>query len=316
MLRGPKSWIADKIVGWLTKERPADGYLLCDFDRLRFEIRPADVILIEGRSRVSEVIKTITQSPWSHSALYLGRLSEIEDPRLRKWIREHYDGDDNRQLILEAELGAGTMVAPLDRYRHDHLRICRPRTLSPADTQRVIAYAVGHLGWGYDLRQLLDLARFLFPWSVLPRRWRSSLFQHNAGGPTRTVCSSLLASAFASVHYPIRPVIRHTENGELRLFKRNFRLFTPSDFDYSPYFDIIKYPFLDLDEVSLYRRLPWNEEGVVCNDPYDCFPAVEPQLPAEEAGSATAGAPRRRGLRAAINLIAGGRARRGARDAV
>ncbi len=308
MVRRPKTWLADTITGWLTREQPAGGSLLCDFDRIRFEIRPADVLLVEGRSRVSDVIKTITQSPWSHSALYLGRPSDITDPRIRSQVRDFYDGDDHEQLILEALLGQGTVIAPLSRYRQDHVRICRPKGLSPADAQEIIAFAVHHLGWEYDLRQLLDLARFLLPWSVLPRRWRSSLFQHSAGGPTRTVCSSLLASAFASVHYPIRPVIQRTEAGDLRLYRRNFRLLTPSDFDYSPYFDIIKYPYLGFDDVALYRRLPWDEEGVVCNDSQDCW--LPPEAATEGGRARPSGqepanersAPRR-GSPAAVNLL-------------
>jgi len=38
---------------------------------------------------------------------------------------------------------------------------------------------------------------------------------------------------------------------------------TPKDFDYSPYFEIIKHPYLGLDDVAAYRALPWNEEGAI-----------------------------------------------------
>ena len=37
----------------------------------------------------------------------------------------------------------------------------------------------------------------------------------------------------------------------------NPNLCTPSDFDYSPYFDIIKYPFLDFHHHAEQRLLPW-----------------------------------------------------------
>ena len=142
-----------------------------------------------------------------------------------------------------------------------------------------------HLGCDYDVRQLLDLARFIFPYGIVPRRWRSSLFQHNAGTPTRTVCSSLIAAAFSSVHFPILPVISHNEDGSVTLYKRNFRLYTPSDFDYSPYFDIIKYAYMGLEDMEIYRKLPWDTQGIVCNSEDDCFlpedlaPAVETGLP-------------------------------------
>lgn len=269
MVRKLKAWLMNHVVQWLVKERPPPGTILCDYDRLIFEIRLGDVLLVEGRSRVSDVIKNITQSPWSHSALYIGRLAEIAEPDLNAAIRRYYNGDPSEQLILEAHLGHGTIIRPLSVYRHDNLRICRPRDLSPGDARRVIAYALDHLGWDYDLRQLLDLARFLLPYGILPRRWRSSLFEYNAGRPTRTLCSSLLAAAFASVRYPIRPIIHRSEDNQVRLYHRNVRLYTPSDFDYSPYFEIIKYPYLGSDELALYRQLPWDENGIVVNDEND-----------------------------------------------
>lgn len=268
---GITRWIQRKLVGWLNNEKEPDDTLLSNFSQLRYEIRPGDVVLVEGRSRVSEVIKTITLSRWSHSALYIGKLYDIEDSELREFVSEHYSGDPGEQLIIEALLGKGTIVTPLSKYESYHLRICRAKGLHPDDAHMVIAHAIMHLGADYDVRQLLDLARFLFPWSLLPRRWHSSLFEHNAGIPTRTVCSSMLATAFASVHYPVLPVIKRDHTGQLRFFKRNYRLFTPSDFDYSPYFEIIKYPLLSLNELALYRHLPWNQDGQICNDNDDCY---------------------------------------------
>ncbi len=258
-------WLYDKATHWLKKEDPPSPIPLCDFNRLGFELRTGDVILVEGRSRVSEVIKLITQSPWSHSILYVGRLYDIKDPDLRAVISYHYDGDPEDQLIIEAMIGRGTIVSSLKNYKHDHLRICRPAGLSPIDAEAVVGYAVKQLGWDYDVRQILDLARFFFPWSFLPRRWRSSLFQHNAGKPTRTVCSTLLAEAFNAVDFPILPFIDRADDGSVRFRKRNPRLFAPRDFDYSPYFSIIKYPYLGINDVGVYHRLPWTE-GDLYND--------------------------------------------------
>jgi hypothetical protein len=185
-----------------------------------------------------------------------------------------YQGDLNEQLLVEALLGEGTIITPVSKYRRDHLRICRPTGLEPEDAHKVVAHAIRHIGIDYDIRHLLDLARFFFPWGFLPRRWRSSLFEHNAGMPTRTVCSSLLASAFNRVNFPILPFIDRDDDGSLRFFKRNPRLFTPKDFDYSPYFDIIKYPFLGLDDLGVYRRLPWCDEEILYNDDERAFAAA------------------------------------------
>ncbi len=274
--------LGQAIARWLTHEPkpPDDSVLLLNFDRLCYEIRPGDVILVEGRSRVSNVIKQITQSPWTHAALYIGRLYDIDDPELRRQIETHIDTTPETQLIIETLLGEGTVVYPLDKYRREHLRICRPSGLAPADAREVIAYTIRRLGTGYDMRQLFDLARFLLPWGILPRRWRSTLFRHNAGDATRTVCSTMLAEAFQSVRFPVLPFAERVEEQRIHLHQRNPKLVSPRDFDYSPYFDIIKYPLFGLDDVAVYRRLPWRDTDVICNDLNDCFrkvPTAEPE---------------------------------------
>jgi hypothetical protein len=35
-------------------------------------LRPCDVLLVEGNSRISTAIKYLTQSTWSHAPLYVG----------------------------------------------------------------------------------------------------------------------------------------------------------------------------------------------------------------------------------------------------
>ncbi|HKK23091.1 MAG TPA: hypothetical protein VJ947_05340, partial [Pseudohaliea sp.] len=39
---------------------------------------------------------------------------------------------------------------------------------------------------------------------------------------------------------------KRMEGGRLVLYRRNPKLCVPADFDYSPYFSIVKYPYLDL----------------------------------------------------------------------
>lgn len=41
-------------------------------EQLLANLRPADVLLVEGNTRISTVIKYLTQSNWSHAALYIG----------------------------------------------------------------------------------------------------------------------------------------------------------------------------------------------------------------------------------------------------
>ena len=252
------NWMRGAVVKWLKHKRPLPHTPLSDFERIRHELKPCDILLVEGRSRVSDVIKVITQSSWSHAALYIGKLHDIEDPLLREDIGRHYRGNPDRQLIIESELGVGTVVRPLTVYRGEHLRICRPRGLGHSDAQKAIAYAIGRLGTAYDVRQILDLARFLLPWSIMPRRWRSSLFTAAPGESTHTVCSTMIAEAFGTIQFPILPLVKRVRDGRVQLFMRNPKLCTPSDFDYSPYFDIIKYPFLDFQSHAEQRLLPWH----------------------------------------------------------
>lgn len=289
---GLKDWIFSRISNWLTAERAPEGLPMYDFERMAYELRPGDALLAEGRTRVGSVIKTISESPWTHSALYIGRFHDIEDPELRKILVYHYDGNPSTQLLVEAVMGKGTILTPLDTYRDCHMRICRPTGLAPQDAQKVIGFAIRKLGSDYDVRQLLDLARFLFPYALIPHSWRSVLFQHNAGGPTRTVCSTLMAEAFASVNFPILPIVEQDAQGHLTFYKRNPRLFAPRDFDYSPYFDIIKYPFVAVTAAA-YKNLPWEEDGVYCNREGDCYTVASP-APAQASEPA----------RTRINLLA------------
>lgn len=254
------STVGNFLVKWLTKEPEPDSFPLCDFERIRYEVRPCDVLLIEGRSRVSDVIRFVTQSAWTHAALYIGRIHDIEDPELRAKAAESFNGSPDTQLILEGVLGKGTVITPINEYENEHIRICRPRGLSPNDAQHIIGYAINKLGYEYDLRHIFDLFRFLLPWTIMPRRWRSTLFSEKSGKTMRTVCSTMIAEAFSSVDFPILPHVKeHRETG-IELVHRNPGLYTPRDFDYSPYFEIIKYPFIEFDNQAAYRKLPWSKE--------------------------------------------------------
>ena len=111
------NWIRNGVVSWLKHQKPLPHTPLSDFERIRHEVKPCDVILVEGRSRVSEVIKLITQSSWSHAALYIGRLHDIEDPLLKDTLRRHYVGTADKQLIIESELGLGTIAVSYTHLR-------------------------------------------------------------------------------------------------------------------------------------------------------------------------------------------------------
>ncbi len=267
-------WLRKRFTRWLAQEMGSNASPLCDFERLRRVVRPGDVVLVEGSTRLSVFIKNITQSQWTHSALYVGYLHEIEDEGIRWHIRRFYDGDLSEPLLIEGLIGQGIIIAPLSRYRSAHLRVCQPRGLSSDDAYKVIGFAVRHLGVEYDVRQLFDLARLMSPYGVLPRYWRSSLFDVRADISSRTICSTLIAAAFESVNFPVLPVARRGDDGNLRLYPRNARLCIPRDFDYSPYFDVVKSALPVLDDVGVYRHLPWDSSGAICNNENDCVVPV------------------------------------------
>ena len=71
------AWLRDKVYGLaaraLTKPRGSYNLVLPNnLENLRRVVRKGDVILVDGEQRVSEVIKYLTQSSWSHVALYIG----------------------------------------------------------------------------------------------------------------------------------------------------------------------------------------------------------------------------------------------------
>jgi hypothetical protein len=253
-------WVIKKFSKYLLKTSPSRRGYLCDFTHIQQEVQMCDVLLIEGRSHISELIRSITQSPWTHAVLYIGHPDEIEDPQLREMAKRLSEKFSSTQLIIESDVGIGTVISPLEKYFGEHIRILRPMGLGKENRQKVIDFALHRLGTHYNIRHVFDLARFVVPWSIFPRRWRSSLFQHNALKPTQEICSSMIASAFASVSFPVLPLVREDERKKLELVNRNPKLFTPSDFDYSPYFAVIKYPILPYS-----ADLPWRH-GVMSDE--------------------------------------------------
>src|ERR1700761_6652239 len=65
--------VGKMIAGYLQKEVPGyEPFTPSDPEHLRGIIMPGDVLLVEGNNRVSGIIKYLTQSTWSHAALFVG----------------------------------------------------------------------------------------------------------------------------------------------------------------------------------------------------------------------------------------------------
>ena len=250
--------LADRLGRYLARKltEPAPGskpFTHANVAALRRVLQPGDVLLVEGNSRVSVAIKYLTQSTWSHAALYVGNALGQVTP------------DGEPLSLIEANLGEGCIAAPLSKYELYNTRICRANGLSPQDRARVIDFMAQSLGKSYDMKNIMDLLRYFMPTPPVPVRWRRRLLSFGSGDPTRAICSSLIAQAFGRIRYPILPVITREfradrlarlQRSEI-LHIRHHSLYAPRDFDLSPYFHVVK-PTLEAG--FDYRRLTWSDQ--------------------------------------------------------
>jgi len=232
-----------------------EPYTPSDPETLLRTLEPGDILLVEGNQKISAAIKYLTQSTWSHSALYIG--DSLPEPG---------DGSERPRLV-EVNLGAGCVAVPLSKYQTYNTRICRAHGLSPEDRNQVVDFMIDRLGLKYDMKNIFDMLRYFFPTPPMPVRWRRRALAFGSGDPTRAICSSLIAQAYETIRYPILPEITRApgrasaqSNYSRReiLQIRHHSLYTPRDFDLSPYFRIVK-PTLEYG--FNYKDVIWAEES-------------------------------------------------------
>jgi hypothetical protein len=252
-------WVGKRLAHFLMK--PIEDFMPVTTSRagaLAAALRPADILLVEGNTRIATAIKYLTQSTWSHSALYVGPIAG----------RHSHDGEPH--VLVEADVERGVISSPLSKYASMHVRICRPVGLSFDEITKVTNFTVEQIGHEYDLRNFFDLVRYLLPTPPVPSRFRRRMIALGSGQPTRAICSTLIAQAFQQINYPILPNISadrrainppaSEDQREEILHIRNFALYTPRDFDVSPYFLIVK---PTLEEGFDFRKLSWMDNACV-----------------------------------------------------
>jgi hypothetical protein len=257
-----RRWLKDRLVDFLNQ--PVAHYEWRgrnDVEALLRHVRKGDVLLVEGAQRISRVIKLMTHSTWSHSALYIGdellqRGGELRERALEAW------GDDARHMMVEA-LMDGVVAEPVTKYVHLNVRLCRPHRLRPEHLKVVLDDAVEAIGWRYDLRNAVDLARHLVSAALVPARLRRERERMGSAIQTEVICSSLLGQLFQKVGFPVAPTVVFPESapdtapgrtGLMRRFflrrgwepqgvfhRRHPTLLTPRDFDVSPFFEVVKF---------------------------------------------------------------------------
>lgn len=252
------------LVGYLTAAQP--GYqrrVPTDMERLRALMRPGDILLVEGGARISQVIKYLSQSSWSHAAMYIG-------DALLRWGGPHADaaleafGEEAAHLLVESDMKDGVVAAPLSKYEDHNTRICRPHGLLPEDLDAVLAELMRHLGVAYDKRNILDLARYLMPFHLLPARFRRKSLYLGSSTSREVICSALIAKAFYKVNYPIQPLVLSSEGAPERgrsffggrISVRHPSYILPRDFDLSANFEVLKVHLAGHDRFD-YRELSW-----------------------------------------------------------
>lgn len=222
---------------YLSKPRPRGLHVAtADPAALAATLTKGDVLLVEGNSRISVTIKYLTQSSWSHAALFVG--DAFGPPR----------SGEEAKVLVEADVLDGVRGSPLNLYSALNTRICRPVGLSREEIDRVVAYALSRVGHRYDLKHIIDLVRYVIHTPPVTTRWRRRLLALGSGDPTRAICSSLVAQAFQTIGYPILPEVVLEQSLDPAcldcyhevLHIRHHSLFAPRDFDVSPYFQIVK----------------------------------------------------------------------------
>jgi len=276
-MRSPRRVLADWFLDQITqRRRHYRRFVYNDPVRLKATIQAGDVLLVEGDQRVSQVVKYLTTSTWSHSALYIGDALLRRGPELRARIQRQF-GREARYLIVEALVERGVIASPVVKYMDLNLRICRPIGLRPEDLEVVLEHVISRIGHTYDRRNFLELARYLLPFHLIPPKLKEDALHFGSGMETETICSTLLAEAFAKVRFPILPAYLpwkpHTSGEKLKqmvlgrptrraysglLRARHPTLCVPRDFDLSPYFDIVKFNTGGIEAFD-YKKLVWED---------------------------------------------------------
>lgn len=261
-----------------------------DLRSLKSRVRPGDVLLVSGNARISQVVKILTLSQWSHVVLYVGdRRDLLSEADRAEWERL-FGRAALEHLVIDADPVRGVHLKPLDESIGLMVRHCRATGLSNEDKRLVIERALSQLGLHYDRRHILSLLLFYtFPWELLPEGLRRMVTDFTLSEDDR-ICSRVVSEAFHSVGYPIRPLeiirnksalnrraigfatgLKHRGRSAVRLLAggrvkaavnrlvdqryqelllRGTRYITPADYDLSRFFEIIKNP----DDLSIDYR--------------------------------------------------------------
>ncbi len=173
---------------------------------LKSRIKLGDVVLVSGTARVSKVVKVLTRSKWSHVVIYVGNRKDLlSEKEINEWSVK-YGLDCMEHLVIDADPIKGVHLKPVDDFAGYVLRHCRAQALDSEDCNKVVDVAISQLGREYDIKHILKLLLFFaVPWELLPELVRRKIRDFTLSEDDR-ICSRVIAEAFHSVGYPIRPL--------------------------------------------------------------------------------------------------------------
>lgn len=188
-------------------------------------LQPGDVILVAGKTRFASLVCRLTQSTWSHVAIYVGP--------------GHHP--DPAHCIVEADVEAGVRMITLAGLNDHDIQVVRASRLPETSRQELIDYLLARVGLSYDLPHVIELAKLvLFAPSPLGR-WLSPRRMRRAD-PTRAVCSTLVAHALftAGVSVGASPVVaarlQHAAKEPQTDLRAALDYLVPGDFERLPEF--------------------------------------------------------------------------------
>ena len=139
--------------------------MIYDIQKLKKQLQPGDVFVVHGRHLISRIIRIVTDSPWNHATMYLGKGKYIEA--------------NNK----------GVEIKSVEEYKDKTFEIYRHAKISKKQQQTIIEHAHSEVGKGYDVLQLLQLfLYFLFGVRGNARE---------IGTRNKYICSELVAESYA-----------------------------------------------------------------------------------------------------------------------
>ena len=75
---------------------------------------------------------------------------------------------DEVKVVVDVDVVEGVRTIPLSAFAGMHTRICRPVGLSEAEIDALVAFMLERRGITYDLKNIVDLARYFVRTPPLP----------------------------------------------------------------------------------------------------------------------------------------------------